>query len=270
MTDATTSQPDALFELSDDMFTPSLLTTGPWQADAMHGGPPSALVGRMVESVADGWFVARLNVELERPVPLLPLSAEIHRRDVSRRVAHVDVHLRANDAVVVSARALLLATSPLPEPSWWSPSHHNDVLDESHRVEPPAWASGVVPTTYHQHAVEHRMAGGDAFGTPGPASSWVNLRYPLVRGEVTSGLCRVLAAADFGSGISAVFGDEDGAGLINADLSVALTRRPTEDWVRIDSETTLDASGTALAVTHLADRHGPLGIATQSLLGLRL
>jgi len=48
--------------------------------------------------MGDDEFIARLNVELERPVPLVPLTAVVSRRNVSRRVAHVDVALRAGCA----------------------------------------------------------------------------------------------------------------------------------------------------------------------------
>jgi hypothetical protein len=41
-------------------------------------------------------------------------------------------------------------------------------------------------------------------GGPPAAVDRVRLKVPLVAGEETSGLCRLLAAADVGSGISAV------------------------------------------------------------------
>ena len=214
--------------------------------------------------------MARLTIELERPVPLTPLTAAASRRDVSRRVAHVDITLTTGDGVVVSARALVLRRSDLPEPAWAPDPTPAQVLADEYRADVPAWASGEVPYTYHQHAVEHRMPPGSAFTTPGPATSWIRLLYPLVAGEETSGLCRVLAAADFGSGISAIYRDVHRVGLINADLTVALHRLPNDEWVRVDATTTLDPSGSALCVTRLGDQQGDLGIATQSLLGLRL
>ena len=35
-----------LVEEVDGWLVAGALTTGPWHADAMHGGPPSALIGR--------------------------------------------------------------------------------------------------------------------------------------------------------------------------------------------------------------------------------
>lgn len=263
---------DALFRRDGETFRPHLLCTGPWRADAMHGGPPAALVGRAIMSVVDdGEHVARVNVELERPVPLKPLTVMVERRRVSRRVTHVDVAVSTveDSTLVVSGRALVLAVDPMPEPAWRPRHEAVAILDESRRAEVPAWASGSVPTTYHQHAVEHRMPPGSAFTEAGAATSWIRLLQPLVAGEPTSPLSLVLAAADFGSGISSIYRMTDGHGLINADLSIALERPAAGEWVLVDAVTTIDASGSALCVSRLADERGPLGVGTQSLLGLR-
>ena len=57
---------DALFVIDGDTAVPSELTRGPWDPNAMHGGPPSALLARAVERCDEGPtpFVARLTVEL--------------------------------------------------------------------------------------------------------------------------------------------------------------------------------------------------------------
>ena len=259
----------ALFERHGVLFRPSALTTGPWRADAMHGGPPSALIGAQVlTALADDEYVARLNVEIERPVPLHDLRVEVSRRDVSRRVAHVDVVLvdAASGDRLSSARALVLRRAPLPEPAWSAVEVPADPDDAEH-MPMASWASGELPTTYHQHAVEHRPVTPTEWGT-GPMECWVRLRVPLIAGEPTPPLCRTLAAADFGSGISSIFDVTSGVGLINADLSVALRREPVGEWVRVQAETNLEPDGSALCTAVLSDEHGRLGASTQSLLGL--
>lgn len=133
-------------------------------------------------------------------------------------------------------------------------------------IEPPSFALGEGYVTYHQHAVEHRMIAG-AFDQAGPGTSWVSLVMPLIEGEETSGLCALLAAADFGSGVSAVYERHDDVGLINADVAIALSRPPVGPWIRIQPVTTV-GPGVGLAVTQLGDHQGPVGIATQSLLGI--
>ena len=243
------------------------LTRGPWRPDAQHGGPPSALLGRATEAEAARFEgrVARIGVELVRPVPLVPLTVTTACETVSRRVVHVDAELRAGDEVVARSRALVLRVSPL-EPI--GAATGPDLPGPEGARTAPGWAIEDGVTVYHRDAVEHRFVAGD-FLVPGPAVDWVRLRVPLVAGEETSGLCRVLAVADFGSGISAVFDSATSdIGLINADLTVALHRPPVGEWVRLDSRTLLGPAGVGLCTTALADVDGPIGTATQSLMAL--
>ena len=67
--------PAALFEPDGQLLVPTALTVGPWDPGSQHGGAPSALLARAVEAEpAPGPVrLARLTVELLRPVPLTPL-----------------------------------------------------------------------------------------------------------------------------------------------------------------------------------------------------
>ncbi len=59
------------------------MSRGPWDPASCHGGPVGALLARAVEQVgpAGAWQLARLTVELTRPVPVgKPLDADRSRR----------------------------------------------------------------------------------------------------------------------------------------------------------------------------------------------
>ena len=47
-------------------------TTGPWDARAQHGGPPSALLGRAIQRCGprDDMVIARFTCEILRPIPV--------------------------------------------------------------------------------------------------------------------------------------------------------------------------------------------------------
>ena len=259
---------EALFLPDGDDLIPTEVTRGPWRPDAQHGGPPAALLGWGVHqrAAAAGGEVARIGVELVRPVPLVPLRLSTVLESVSRRVSHAAATLNAGDEVVATARALVLHVSPV-EPVE-EPAACDLPGDEAARTA-PGWAIDDGVAVYHRDAVEHWFASGD-FTQPGPAVDWVRLKLPLVAGAATPGLCRVLAVADFGSGISALFDADTGFGLINADLTVALHRQPGGDWIRLDARTRLGPSGVGLCTTALADSQGPIGTATQSLLPLNV
>jgi hypothetical protein len=255
---------DALFEPDGDRFVPTVLARGPWSPDALHGGPPAALLARCVERVEAGrdMLVARLTVELLRPVPVAPLAVESRMLRPGRKVQLVGASLHAGDVEVARVTALrirtialpvppgLAATSPPPGPATSEPS-------------PPPW--NLDYEAFHNCATEHRFVAG-GFDRPGPARDWVRLRVPLVAGEDTSALARVAAAADFGNGVSWTLPRGEGWQFVNPDLTVALHRLPDGEWVCLEAVTFVESSGVGQAESVLWDEHGRIGRAVQSLL----
>ena len=79
---------DAIYERDGELFVPSELARGPWTPEAQHGGPPAALLARAIERFEDGerMFVARMTVELLRPVPIAPLTVESRFARPGRKV----------------------------------------------------------------------------------------------------------------------------------------------------------------------------------------
>lgn len=258
---------DGLFAFDGIRYQPSEFTRGPWRPDAQHGGPPSALLASICEErVETGEFLAQLSIELLRPVGLMPLTASAERSQTSGRVAKVVAELHSDAETVARATALVLAETELSAPEWQGVDEPStEPPSPDHTVEPPRWASGDV-TTYHRNAVEHRFTEG-SFRTPGPAVDWMRLRMPVIAGQEPTGLQRVAAAADFGSGISAVYGPKSAVGLINANLTIAFVRAHRGEWVSVDAITHVGPQGTGLGVTRLGDLNGLVAIATQSLLG---
>lgn len=262
--------PAGLFAYDGSTYLPTEFTRGPWTPDAQHGGPPSALLSHLCQpQVRDDEFITQLDVELVRPVPLTALVPAVERHQVSRRVARIAASLSSEGTVVAHASALVLRSSDLDEPGWEAaslPARHPPSNDAA--VDPPRWASGDV-TSFHRNAVEHRFTEG-AFDVPGPAVDWVRLRLPVVDGAAVKGLERVAAAADFGSGISAVYPPDASTGLINANVVISLHREHVGEWVSLDSTTSVGQQGTGICVTHLGDVEGSVGVAVQTLLGYRV
>jgi len=258
---------DALFEISGELFVPSELTRGPWDPRAQHGGPPAALLARAVARYEDGerMFTARVTIELLRPVPLSPLALRVRWERPGKRVQLVGASLEADGVEVARATGLrmrrgevLLPSSALPELA--APPHH---AQSENRAD-----TGLQPgqhVAFATHGVEHRVVGG-AFNASGPGIDWIRLNYPLVAGEPTSPLCRAVAAADFGNGISAVLSRADGFTFVNPDLSVYLHREPVGEWICIDARSQVSSMGIGLAESALWDERGPIGRSLQALL----
>src|SRR6476660_10052473 len=91
---------DALFRrLSANQFEPTDLARGPWDRDALHGGPSAALFAAAAQSaLGDDMFPSRLTIELLRPVPVAPLTVETELIRPGRKVRLVAIRLRAADA----------------------------------------------------------------------------------------------------------------------------------------------------------------------------
>jgi hypothetical protein len=220
----------------------------------------------MVEACDGGaaMFVARMTIELLRPVPIAPLAVRTAMRRPGRKVQLVEAALLHGDTEVVRCTALRMRREAVPIPADLPRQTPPPAPDQGVSGMPP-WARQVSYRAFHSAGVEHRFVRG-GFESPGPAVDWIRLRAPLVEGEPTSALSRVAAAADFGNGISWVLDRNDGYRFINPDLTIYLHRAAAGEWVCLDAVTRIGPDGVGLAESLLWDEHGPIGRAVQSLL----
>jgi hypothetical protein len=254
----------ALFEIDGDVAVPSELTRGPWDPGAMHGGPPSGLLARAIERCDPGPtdFLARLTVELLRPVPLAPLSMSARSLRPGKLVHWVEAILHADDVEVARAVGLRLRTvadSPVAAP----PLDGFPAPDAGTAIElDPQRVRGIG----YWNANEIRMVTG-TFGVAGPGGAWLRLTVPLVAGEEPTPAQRVAAAADFASGVgNPIDMTLGGASAINADLTVTMHRPLHGEWVGLDARAWASAQGTGMAESIIRDTDGPIGRSVQTLL----
>ena len=255
---------DSFYEpLGDGRWLATVHTTGPWDAAAQHGGPPSALLGRAVERCAprDDLVVSRMTVEILGPVPVgeVEVSAEIARS--GRSVELVVATMTAGNRPVAKAAAwrVLRTAAPAVPPAHPGPPPLPAARPAEERPpRPPWWVDGYLS------AVEWRPVRG-GFEVSGPAAVWTRLRHPLVPDEQPSPLQRVLAVADSGNGVS---NELDLASwlFINPELTVHLHREAVGEWVCLEASTTISPGGAGLATSVLSDRGGPVGVGAQTLL----
>jgi hypothetical protein len=258
----------AIFHVDDELVVPSVLARGPWSPDAQHGGPPAALLARAVESDEHGagFVVARLTVELLRPVPIAPLRVRSRLTRPGKKVQLVEASLLVADGELEVARAtgLRIRRTAIQLPEGAAP-YGTLPPPTAGVVSRPPWAGSIEYEGFHSGGAELRFVTG-TFEQPGPAAAWMRLRVPLVAGEETSPLCRVAVAADFGNGISWVLDRTQGYRFINPDLTIALHRHPAGEWIGLDAITLPGPLGVGIAESRLYDQHGPLGRSLQSLL----
>jgi hypothetical protein len=241
-------------------FDATSATAGPWGPALQHGGPPSALAVRALEQLpGDGLRIARVTVDILRPVPVAPVRVHTHVIRPGRRVQLVGA-----DVVVEGERALSVT-------AWRVAPTPDDVPAFGPEALPPALPGPQPrPTAAGHHldgymrAVEWRFAHG-AFDVPGPAAAWARCALPLVEGEPMSPAQRVVLLADSGNGVGTSV-DRARFLSINTDLSVTLTRDPDDGWLCLESAATIIPGGASVTETRLSDARGAVGHATQTLL----
>ncbi|MCW2986069.1 MAG: thioesterase family protein [Conexibacter sp.] len=258
----------AIFAVDGEMLVPSIHARGPWDAGAMHGGAPTALLARAIEALETPGPMrcVRLAVEFPRAVPLEPVLATARLTRPGRKLALAEARLTTADgtevlranatllrrgAVTIPDRAVIAEPAPVPGP------------EDGRKID---WAWGEGDAGFHLSAIELLIAPGDRPTHPGhgPALGWFRFAMPLVAGEEPTPLQRAVAFADFGNGLSRAL-DFSTHLFVNTDLTVHLHREPAGEWVGLDARTDLDAAGIGQASSVLRDERGRIGIAAQSL-----
>ena len=110
---------DAIYRVDGDRVVTSPNAAGPWDAGMQHGSAPAALAVWAAEAIptAQPMRIARVTIDLMRPVPVAPLTLETEILREGRKIQLCAVRLLAEDVVVVGATVLKIKTQALTLPS---------------------------------------------------------------------------------------------------------------------------------------------------------
>src|SRR5438552_18120304 len=110
---------DAIFRVDGHRVTTSPNAAGPWDPNMQHGSPPAALVAWAAEAIPTQvpMRIARVSVDLMRPVPVAPLTIETEILREGRKIQLCAVRLRAEGVLTVGATVLKIRrqAQPLPD-----------------------------------------------------------------------------------------------------------------------------------------------------------
>jgi len=249
-----------IFRVADNRVAVSPDAAGPWDPSMQHGSAPSALVVWAAERVATAspMRIARVTIDLMRPVPLAELAVETEVLREGRKIQLCAVRLRAGDMIVVTATVLKIRRDAVPLPE--------DIRDlpvdlpgpDAARPEPADFSHSPFLKGMTLRAARGR------FGVKGPGAIWYRVDWPLVEGHPVSQAMRAVVAGDFCNGTSAAL-DFHSYKFLNADLTISMAREPVGDWILLDAESWIGPDGAGLAMARLADVRGYFGRVVQSL-----
>lgn len=251
-----------LYRVADNIAFTQPAAAGPWSADMQHGGAPASLIAWAAERLAtsEPMHVARMTIDLLRPVPIAPLEIRTKVVREGRKIQVCAVNLLREGAEVARASVLKIR-------------RHSAALPESareERIELPGPEGGVPPKVLLGGETNSFVAGLDlrvvkgGFRQPGAGAIWFRAHRPVIEGQPISPLMRAAMTADFCNGVSSVL-DFAQWTFINADLSINLARMPVGEWILLDAQTWLGGAGAGIAFAKLGDERGYFGRAVQSL-----
>lgn len=248
-----------------DTFVASPATAGPWSARAQHGGPPSALAARAIErhEPDEGQRLARVAVDILRPVPVGKVTVRTRILRPGRRVALLEAVMEADGQEVLHARGWRIALSAGGPPAPALAAGRREALEVPDEQPLPAFFDGRLAG--YLSAIDWRFLSGGNFDAMERARVWARPKISLIPGEEPSPMGRALLIADSGSGVSAVL-DPARFLFINVDLTVVLQRDPAGEWLLLDAASAIGDQGTGVAETILSDAAGECGRALQTLL----
>ncbi|MQA05116.1 MAG: thioesterase family protein [Streptosporangiales bacterium] len=257
--DAPAELPEAFYvPAGENRFEPTYATESPWESEAQHGGPPTALLGHLMRAVdpQPGFRLARMTVEFLGAVPRQPLETAARVVRPGKRIRLLEAELTVAGRPVALARA-------------W------EITTNGNSADPPGLPADIPPPQPQRffsgwdrwgygEAIDWRWIHG-SLDDLGPAAVWTRPRIPLVAGVPLQPLDRVLLTADAANGISGVV-PLDGWLFIPPAATVTVHRHPHDEWVCIDAATVVSGDGIGSTTGTLGDRYGELGSVTQPLL----
>jgi hypothetical protein len=259
--------PAAFYEPIDEgHYRPSTATMSPWDERLQHGGPPSALALHALRRAfpRPDLRVGRLVVDFLGAIPRADMHVHVDIVRAGRRIELSRVTLAANGRVAVAASVWRLAPRrdvPVPaaviERDGLAPipplpqAQESDTFDGDWRSWPYA------------EAIDWRFVRG-GFRDGGPAEVWTRVRIPIVAGSPIDGVERIAAVADSANGISRELSIGEYL-FVPTSIVLTLDREPAAEWTYLGATTHIGTEGLGFTTATLADEHGVLGTASQTL-----
>ncbi|MDA3649903.1 thioesterase family protein [Saccharopolyspora indica] len=250
----------ALFSPVGDQLVPSEAACSPW-GELVGGGPVAGLLARAVERTSDDpdLFIARLTVDLMRPVPAKPLTVTAQplrtgkRLQVSKAVLTVDGKPSARATAQLLRRGEVDGVVPDVQTPFAGPTG----LPDGHLLPPELGLRWGVHDVIQVRWLEDQRA-------TSTSKVWMHMPVPLVPGEALSPLSHVAVLVDCisaASPVGPIFGP-----WINTDITLYLHRPFEGEWLGMEIDRDVQPTGIGVANARLYDERGLIGSAHEAVM----
>lgn len=236
-------------------FEPTGLSRNPWFADAVAGGPISALFAHAIEQAGfdPGFEICRVTIDFLGIVPRAPLVPRIVPVRQGRQAQLYRIELLAGAKMVAQAHVLLARQLDTPE---IHPPHPHpapeDVPEDDFLIG--ASMAGAIRTRPVMGKVRE----------PGRGVTWMCMNGEVVRGVPASPFVKACLFADFGNGVGSATHAHEWS-YANLDIGIQFFRMPRGVWLLLDAHTEGAGNGHAVAQNLFADEDGVYAKGTQTV-----
>jgi Thioesterase-like superfamily len=178
------------------IFASTPATAGPWSPDAQHGGPPSALAARAIElhEPDERQRLARVAIDILRPVPVRPLSVRARTVRPGRRVTLIEAVVEADGQEVLHGRGWRIERPAGKVP---------EITDGGAPPPVPADGDGSLPMIFQREQHGYLASIEWRFLPPGPGWTDVSADGAGSAGDITGDTAALSNAASPGSAVAA-------------------------------------------------------------------
>ena len=256
------AEPTAIFRRDGERLLPQLFAQGPWHPNHLHGGAICGVLARAIERCASPvpMRVARMTIEMTRPVPMEPFGVHVDVTRAGRRIQQIDARVEAGGTTLARATALRMrvgdgdsdAAIPAREP----------VPDRAER--PAGRVEKSMPfLPGFIRSLDFLRTRIPAHGRDGVI--WTRMRVPLVEDEPVTPFVRLATLCDFASGAGNAI-DFTRFTSINPDLSLHVLREPRGEWIGIAGRSEIEPDGIGQSHATVFDEEGAVARVLVSLL----
>lgn len=244
-------------QVGPDTFQATEHAQGAWSGDQQHMAPVAGLLAHALENWAPRHDLAmsRVAFDILGVIPLGAVQVAVRVLRPGRTIELLEAEMTAAGRTVVRATAWRLARSDTSAIAGTELTSIAGPDDGAPFDMASVWPGGFI------RSLEVRVVGEL---TPGRSTVWLRPRVELIAGRQTAPMARIFGMIDTANGV-AVRAKPGTVLFPNMDLTVHLFRRPTGDWLGLQTEVSFGADGTGLTASVLHDVLGPIGRSAQTL-----